>query len=508
MLGASVGCFLAVFSIQGTGSLLADIQSSLGASADEGSWIQTAYLVGGTVIIPPIGWLSRTFSTRLFLVGNGLLFVVLTIACGLARELDHMIALRALQGLTAGVMIPVAFTLIITLLPEARQAVGLSIWAISIALGTAVGPVLGGWLMEIWGWPALFFVGVVPGLVMVAMLWASLEPEPMQLGLLRQGDWLGIATMTVGLGCLQTLLEEGERADWFDSTMIVRLAAIAALSLLLFVWIELKVKNPLVDLRLLARRNFAAGSLAMFLFGIALFGSLFLLPVYLARVQGYNAAQIGLVVAWTALPQLLTIPLVPLLLKRVDARWLAGLGLALFAASNLMISALTRDVAAEQLLVPNVMRALGEGLLLTPLSMLAIVGIAAADAASASALLAIIRTLGGSIGIAALKTFIARREQFHVDRMSEAVSLLDEGTRERLAALKHFFMEQGGSDAVIAGQKAMAAIAGSVNQQATVMAFGDAFYMLAAALLLSLATIAVWRRPTAAAPASAGAAAN
>jgi DHA2 family multidrug resistance protein len=495
VLGASIGPFLTLLNIQGVGSLLTDIQATLGASADEGSWIQTAFLVAAIVNIPLIGWLSRSFSVRLFMVGNGVLFIVFTVACGLARELDQMIALRMLQGLTVASLIPMAITLVITLLPAGRQATGIAIVMIQIALGTAVGPVLGGWMMNSWGWPALFFANAVPGAIMVVILWTTLEREPMRLALLRQGDWLGIATMAVGLACLQTVLQEGERQDWFDSPFIARLAVVAVVSLVAFVWIELRVKAPLINLRLLAQRNFAAGAIAMFLFGIALYGSLFLLPGYLARVQGYNAEQIGRVVAWTALPQLLTIPLVPLLLRRIDARWLAGLGLALFAASNLMISGISRDVAAEQLLLPNVVRAVGEGLLATPLSMLALAGIGVADAASASALLIVMRTLGGAIGIATLKSLLARREQFHVNQMSEAVSLLGQDTRDRIELLTRYFMDRGGSDALGAGRKAVAAIARGVYEQATIMAFGDAFYILAATLLLALVTVAVYRRP-------------
>jgi len=497
VLGASLGAFMVLLNIQGVGSLLTQIQATLGASADEGSWIQTAFLVAAIVNIPLIGWLSRAFSVRIFMVVNGLLFIVLTMACGLARELDQMIVLRALQGLTVASMIPMAFTLVITLLPAERQPTGIAIVMIQVALGTAVGPVLGGWLSDIWGWPALFFANAIPGLVMVAMLWIALDPQPMRLELLGQGDWLGIATMAVGLASLQTMLQEGERQDWFDSPFIARLAATAVLCLAAFVWIELHVEAPLINLRLLARRNFAAGATAMFLFGIALFGSLFLLPGYLARVQGYNAAQIGTVVAWTALPQLLTIPLVPLLLRRIDARWLAGLGLVLFAASNIMISGMTSDVAAEQLLVPNVVRAVGEGLVATPLSLLALAGIGAADAASASALLVITRTLGGAIGIATLKSVLARREQLHVDQMREGVSLLGQDTRDRLELLTRYFMDRGGNDAVVAGRKAVAAMARSVYEQATVMAFGDAFYILGATLLLALVTVALYRRPRA-----------
>ena len=215
-----------------------------------------------------------------------------------------MIVLRAIQGFAGGVLIPMAFTIIITLLPKAKQPIGLALFALSATFAPAIGPTIGGYLTENWGWEYIFYVNLVPGALMVGMLWFSLERAPMQLDLLGKGDWPGIVTMAIGLAALQTVLEEGNKEDWFGSPFIVRLSIVAAVSLTLFVWIELTAEHPLLNLRLLVRRNFGFGILANFLLGIALYGSVFILPVYLARIQGYNAEQIGMVLAWTGLPQL------------------------------------------------------------------------------------------------------------------------------------------------------------------------------------------------------------
>ena len=260
-----------------------------------------------------------------------------------------MIVLRAIQGFTGGVLIPMAFTLIITLLPKSKQPVGLALFALSATFAPAIGPTVGGYLTENWGWQFIFYVNLVPGAVMIAMLWFSLEARPAKLSLLREGDWAGIATMAIGLAALQTVLEEGNKDDWFGSAFIVRLSVIAAVALAAFLWIELTTKKPLLNLRLLLRRNFGFGMLANFLLGIALYGSVFILPVYLSRIQGYNAEQIGMVLAWTGLPQLLLIPLVPRLMKRFDPRLIIGIGFALFAASNFMNIYMTNDYATDQL---------------------------------------------------------------------------------------------------------------------------------------------------------------
>ena len=270
---------------------------------------------------------------------------------------------------------------------------------------------------------------------MVGMLWFSLARAPMQLSLLKTGDWPGIFTMAIGLGSLQTVLEEGNKDDWFGSPFIVKLSVTAAVSLALFLWIELTTEKPLLNLRLLVRRNFGFGILANFLLGTALYGSVFILPVYLARIQGYNAEQIGMVLAWTGLPQLVLIPLVPLLMKRFDARLITVIGFALFAASNFMNIDMTSNYAADQLLWPNIVRAVGQALVLTPLAAIATAGIEKVNAGSASALFNMMRNLGGAVGIAALQTFLTKREQFHSNILTQAVSPFEEATRARIESL-------------------------------------------------------------------------
>src|SRR4030095_3024748 len=235
----------------------------------------------------------------------------------------------------------------------------------------AIGPTIGGYLTENWGWQYIFYVNLVPGAIMIAMLWASLERAPMQLNLLREGDWPGIVTMAIGLSALQTVLEEGNKDDWFGSPFIVKLSVIAAIALSAFIAIELTAKKPLLNLGLLVRRNFGFGLLANFLLGIALYGSVFILPVYLSRIQGYNAEQIGMVLAWTGLPQLVLIPLVPRLMQKFDARIIIGVGFALFAGSNFMNVHMTGDYAADQLFWPNIVRAVGQALVFAPLSAVA-----------------------------------------------------------------------------------------------------------------------------------------
>ncbi len=484
--GATLGAFMAVLNIQIVNASLADIQGAIGAGIDDGGWISTSYLIAEIVVIPLSGWLARVFSIRIYLLTNAVLFLVFSAACALAHDLPQMIVIRALQGFTGGVLIPLAFTLIITLLPKAKQPVGLALFALSATFAPAIGPTIGGYLTENWGWQYIFYVNIVPGAIMVAMLYVSLESKPMQLALLREGDWPGIATMAIGLAALQTVLEEGNKDDWFGSPFIVRLAVISAIALTLFFWIELTSKKPLLNLRLLFRRNFGFGVLANFLLGIALYGSVYILPVYLSRIQGYNSEQIGMVLAWTGLPQLVLIPLVPRLMKRFDPRIVIGVGFALFAASNFMNIYMTNDYAADQLFWPNVVRAVGQALAFAPLSAVATGGIEAENAGSASALFNMMRNLGGAIGIAALQTLLTKREQYHSNVLMQSISTFEQATRARIEQLTQYFMNHGVVDRVDASHRAYVAIGHIIQKQAFILAFSDTFYLLGMTLIVAL----------------------
>jgi DHA2 family multidrug resistance protein len=494
VLGATLGAFMAVLNIQIVNASLADIQGAIGAGIDDGGWISTAYLVAEIVTIPLTGFLAQVFSLRRYLLTNAVLFLAFSGACAFAQNLEQMIVLRALQGFAGGVLIPLAFTIIITLLPRAKQPVGLALFALSATFAPAIGPTIGGYLTENWGWQYIFYVNLVPGALMVAMLFVSLESAPMRPALLRQGDWPGIVTMAIGLAALQTALEEGNKDDWFGSPFIVRLSLVAAIALLLFLWIELTSAHPLLNLRLLRRRNFGFGILANFLLGTALYGSVFILPVYLARIQGYNAEQIGMVLAWTGLPQLALIPFVPRLMKWFDARKIIAIGFALFAASNFMNVAMTGDYAADQLLWPNIVRAIGQALVFAPLSAVATAGIERENAGSASALFNMMRNLGGAVGIALLQTFLTKREQFHSNVLTQSVSLFAEATRTRIEALTQYFLSHGVADRDAAWHQAVVAIGRTVREQAYVMAFGDTFYLLGAGLIVALAATLLLKR--------------
>ncbi|HUA77882.1 MAG TPA: DHA2 family efflux MFS transporter permease subunit [Acetobacteraceae bacterium] len=492
--GAIIGAFMAVLNIQITNASLPYIEGGIGTGGINGAWVITAYLIGEIIVIPMTDFLSRVFSLRRYLITNTILFLFFSAACGEAHSLSQMIVLRALQGFTGGVLIPLAFTIIVAMLPPSKRSIGLAGFAVTATFAPAIGPTIGGWLTDNYGWQTIFYINLVPGAVMVPALIYGLPRSPMQLGLLRRGDWLGIALMAIGLASLQTVLDEGDVYDWFNSPFIVRLSLLAAVTLAAFLALELRLEEPLIRLRLFTRRNFAFGTLGNFLLGFALYGSAYLLPQYLSVAQGLDSEQIGKVMAWTGLPQLVIIPFVPALMRRIDPRLLVGVGLAIFAGSCFMNLRLDADYAAPQLFLPDVTRAFGQALVMTPLSAIAMVGVLPAEAGGASGLFNMLRNLGGAIGTAALETFFTKREQFHSFIINADVSTLQPATETQLRFLQHYFMAHGTPDPSGAMHRAMIAIGQTIRAQATYMGYADCFGLLGAVLLAALLAVAMLRK--------------
>ncbi len=484
VMATMIGAFMAVLDIQITNASLKDIQAALGATLEEGSWISTSYLVAEIVVIPLTGWLSQVFSVRRYILVNAAFFVFFSMCCAWAWDLNSMIVFRALQGFTGGILIPMAFTFLLTNLPPKKQPVGMAMFALTATFAPSIGPTLGGWLTENYGWQYVFYLNLVPGLLLLAGVWYAVAPTPMRLELLKGGDWWGIASMAIGLGSLQVVLEEGSRKDWFSSDLVLRLSIVSAIFLSAFFWIELTRKKPFINLRLLTRRNFALATVVNVSLGVGLYGSVFILPLYLGQIQQYNAMQIGEVIMWGGVPQLFLVPMVPKLMQRIDTRLMIGIGVSLFAVSCFMNASMTHETGIDQLRWSQLVRAMGQPLIMVPLSSIATAGMAKHEAGSASGLFNMMRNLGGSMGIAALGTLVTMREQFHSNRLGESVSLYNQATQERMNQMTQYFVSRG-ADASVAHNQAIQAIDGLVRREAYVMAFNDCFYFVGIALLLS-----------------------
>jgi DHA2 family multidrug resistance protein len=486
--GGMVGCFMAILDIQITNSSLAPIEGGMGASVDEGSWISTAYLIAEIVVIPLTGWLGSVFGLRRYLAVNTALFILFSIGCAQSTGMTDLIMFRAGQGFTGGVLIPTGLTVIRRHLPPHQQTIGMALFGMSATFAPAIGPTLGGWLTENFSWHYIFYLNVGPGLLAIALQLYALAPEPMRLGELIEGDWWGIGAMAIGLGAATVILEEGQRHEWFGSPLIQTLTIVAVLSLTVFFIIELTSRRPFINLRLFAKPAVGWSNLLSTVVGAVSYGSLFLIPVYLAEIPRFSTGQIGAVVMWSGLPQLAIFPLMPFLLKTVPPRIMVGIGIALFALSSFVNADLTHDVGVNELIVPQVIRAVAFPFFAVPLFQLAIGGLSLRDTADAASLSNICRNLGGSIGIALLSTVTQSREQVHFAAIAERVTANAGATASRIDQLAAVFAQRTG-DAAAAPIQAVARIAGEMHREATVMAYSDAFMTLGILLLLSIPAV-------------------
>jgi DHA2 family multidrug resistance protein len=494
VIGSAIGAFMAVLDIQITNSSLRDIQGTLGASVDEGSWISTSYLIAEIVTIPLTGWLSQVFSPKLYILVNSVLFVIFSMCCGFAHDLPTMIVFRACQGFTGGTLIPMSFSIILSMLPQSKRPIGLAIFSITATFAPAIGPAIGGYITDAIGWPYIFYLNLIPGLILIALLLYSLPKSTLNLALLKKHDLPGITFMAIGLSCLIYTLEEGQRNDWLGSETIQRTAIVALIFTALFIVREFLAKNPLVNLRLFGRRNFGLGSVANVALGVSLYGTVYLIPLYLTLTQGYSAWQIGQVMIWSGLPQLLITPLVPKLMTKIDPRLLLTIGFSLFAASCGMNSFMSHDYAADQLVLSMVIRALGQPFIMVPLSSLSTADIEAEQTGSASALFNMMRNLGGSVGIAVATTLVTQREQMHSFRIGEHITDSDPAFRTWLKSATQG-LHHAGSSLWSAHQQALQAMADQVRREAFVMAFNDAFLAVALVLVIGAVMALLLKKP-------------
>ncbi|KIO36861.1 DHA2 family efflux MFS transporter permease subunit [Shewanella sp. cp20] len=491
-----LGAFMAILDIQITNASMKEIQGSLGATLEEGSWIATAYLVAEMIAIPLSGWLSQGLSVRRYLLWTTAAFILASFLCSLAWNLEAMIAFRALQGFFGGALIPLAFRLILELLPEEKRATGMALFGVTATFAPSIGPTLGGWLTEQFSWHYLFYINIPPGLLVMAMLAYGLRSRPIDWDKLKNADYSGIVTMALGMGCLEVVLEEGNRKDWFGSELIQHLAIIAVINIALFVFIQLRKSSPLVNLRLLAQRDFALSTLAYFLLGMALFSAIYMIPLYLSQIHDYSPLEIGEVIMWMGFPQLLVLPLVPRLLQRFDGRYLAAFGFSMFALSYYMNSHMTLDFAGDQMIAAQIVRALGQPFILVPIGIIATMHISAQQTPSASTVLNVIRNLGGAFGIALVATLIDNQSRTHLAEMKQTVTAVSSQAYQYLQQSSQLFV-QAGSDPVTAQAQAKAMLAKTMTQQAYVQAYNDVFLIISVLLMLAVVAVLLIRKPNA-----------
>src|SRR5258705_1509136 len=351
-----VGMFIALLDIQIVASSLREIGGGLSASRDEIGWVQTSYLIAEIVMIPLSGWLTRVLSTRWLFTASAAGFTLTSMLCAMAWNIESMIAFRALQGLLGASMIPTVFTSSFHYFQGPRRVYSAAVIGTIASVAPTLGPVIGGWITDTLSWHWLFYINLVPGLAITALIPLLVKIDKPDLSLLRDADYLGMALMALGLGMLEYLLEEGSRWNWFDDATIRTCAWVAGIALVLFVARSLTYRNPVVDLRALTNRNFAVGCVLSFVTGIGIFTTIYLTPLFLGYVRGFSAWQTGTAIFSTGAASLIGTPIYIALARRYDGRWLMMFGLACFGLAMWSYGFITHDWGTAQFLMPQLLR--------------------------------------------------------------------------------------------------------------------------------------------------------
>ncbi len=469
-----LGMFMAILDIQIVSASLPEIQAGLGASSDEIPWIQTSYLIAEVIMIPLSGYLSRMLSTRwLFTISAGG-FTMMSVLCGLSSSMGEMIVWRALQGFVGGAMIPMVFASAYTIFPRSKMHIVSPMIGLVATLAPTIGPTLGGYLTEYFSWHWLFFVNVIPGIVVTLAAFFLIDFDKPDLSLLGRFDWWGFLGLAVFLGAMEYVLEEGAGDDWFADHLIVIMTALMAMGGFLFFWRAFTAPEPIVRLDAFRDRNFAMGSIFSFGLGIGLYGMIYIFPVYLSGVRSHNSLQIGEAMMVTGVAMFLTAPLAGRFSRSMDLRVMMGVGFALFALSSWMMSGVTDDWDYWEIFVPQVMRGVSLMLCMVPVSNIALGMLPPDQVKNASGLFNLTRNLGGAVGLALINTILSNREDVHYARIAESVTGRNEAVNATLDALAQAYAGLGPA----ADSAALATLTSLAKGQALVMSLADIFVLL------------------------------
>ncbi|HEY4083719.1 MAG TPA: DHA2 family efflux MFS transporter permease subunit [Burkholderiaceae bacterium] len=476
-----VGMFIALLDIQIVSASLRDIGGGLSAGADDVAWVQTSYLIAEIIVIPLSGWLASVMSTRWLFAVSALGFTFTSLLCGLAWNIQSMIAFRAIQGFLGGSMIPMVFTTAFIYFNGKQRVIAASTIGAIASIAPTLGPVIGGWITDVMSWQWLFYINLVPGLLVAFAVPALVRVDKPNPGMLKGADYLSMILMAVFLGCLEYTMEEGPRWNWFSDSTILATAWISGLTGVAFIARSLIVKNPIVDLRALKDRNFALSSVFSFITGIGIFATIYLTPIFLGRVRGFSALEIGTAVFSTGVFQVMSIPLYAFLASRFDLRWILAAGLALFAISMWNFAPITHDWGAHELLLPQALRGMGQQLSVPPIVTLALGGLPPARLKLASGLFNLMRNLGGAIGIAACATVLNDRTNLHFLRLAEHMNTSNETVAATIAA---------GPDATASLHQLWAV----TYREALTMTFSDAFLIVMVCFAVALLFVPLLRK--------------
>jgi len=470
---------------------LTDMRGSLGATLTDVAWVITAYAIANVIVIPMTSWLSQQFGRKNYFAASIIIFTVSSFLCGNASNIWELVAFRFIQGLGGGALLVTAQTIITESYPVAKRGMAQAIYGMGVIVGPTLGPPLGGYLVENYSWPYIFYINIPLGIIATFLTITYVKsPKYGEKLKANQVDWWGIVFLMAFIGSLQFVLEHGQQDDWFDDKLIVFLSVLSIVGLLAFIWRELTYKHPIVNLSVLKDGNLRIGTIMCFILGFGLYGSTLILPIYTQSILGWTALDAGLLLIPGSITTAFMMPIIGKLIQRgVPQGYMVALGfLVFFIFTFWMHNIITPDTGEEHMFWPLILRGIGLGLLFVPITTLSLSTLKGKQIGEGAAFTGMMRQLGGSFGIAIITTFITRFTQEHRVNLNSHLNVTSLEVQQRVQQLQQGFMSKGFTSNEALG-KAYQVMDLTILQQSTVMSYMDIFMYLGVMFLCCIPII-------------------
>jgi DHA2 family multidrug resistance protein len=469
------------------------IRGSLSAGIDESTWTITSYLVSNAIIIPMTAWLSRLFGRKHYLIFSISLFTFSSFMCGSSWNLQSLVFFRVLQGLGGGALQPISQAILLETFPPHQHGMAMAIFGVGIMFGPIIGPLLGGWITDNWSWHWIFFINVPIGFISILMtMFFIVDPPYMQRTKMKIDYW-GLLFLAIGLGCLQIVLDKGQREDWFSSGFITWLSYISISSLIMFILVEFFAENPIVNLKIFKNLSFSTGNMIMFFVFFNLFGSIVLLPIYLQTLMGYTSFLAGLALGPGGIANIIVMPIAGKLVTKINQKAILALGIFVAGYSIHMMAQFNLHADFNTIFWPRVVLGVGMGFVFIPLATMTMSSIRKEQMGNATAIFNLLRNLGGSFGVAFVTTMLARRAQFHQVHLVEHLTPFDRNFQIALPQISQMLQHRGFLS-TLSEQGRVGTIYSQLLREASMMAFNDVFYLLSFMMMLILLLVLLMKK--------------
>lgn len=484
-LTASLGAMLEIIDTSIVNVALNDMQGNLGATLSEIGWVITGYAMANVIIIPLSAWLGVYFGKKSYFIFSLIGFVLASVLCGLSTSLPMLLAARVLQGLTGGGLLAKAQAILFETFSKEEQGLAQAVFGLGVIIGPTIGPTLGGYITDTIGWRWIFFINVPFGILAVLCAWIFFDQDKPDPKRSKKIDWWGIGFLCLGLGALQTMLEEGQQHDWFSSPFILLMGILSVIGIVLFIWQELTTDQPAVNLSVLRYRSLTAGCIFSMILGMGLYGALFAIPIFAQQLLQFTAMKTGMLLVPGALASAAMMLICGQLVRWIDPRLMIAIGAIILAFTMFVLSGINPGSGEDSFFWPLIWRGVGTVLMYLPLSLATFGPIPHRDISAASGLYNLTRQIGGSLGIAILTTVLSQRQNLHRSMLTQHITHYNPIVRQQLQAYAHGFQTHG-VPAAIAQHQALSLMDRIVNLQAEIMSFGDVFWLVGITFMTSL----------------------